>query len=133
MSLAYLKQEELEERFLFHIKSLVNEDIIKGDGNPNFKELKRIFESVDDNHDNFISQTELEDLIGNVFELQKDDIPMEYAKATIMSHFDDDNSGNISWEEFEKGCNKWMEKWKIVTNSSNSASGNLWEKASPIY
>ncbi|KAJ0872433.1 putative EF-hand domain pair protein CML [Helianthus annuus] len=42
-SLAYLQQEELEERFLFHIKSLVNEDIIKEDGNPNFKELKRCY------------------------------------------------------------------------------------------
>ncbi|KAL9994272.1 putative EF-hand domain-containing protein [Helianthus debilis subsp. tardiflorus] len=127
-SLAYLKQEELEERLRFHAKRLINEDIIKEDGSPNFKELKSIFKKVDENDDNFISQTELEDLIGNVFELQKDDIPMEYAKATIMSHFDDDNSGNISLEEFEKGCKKWMEKWKIVPNSSNSASGNLWEK-----
>lgn len=92
-----------------------------------------IFKRADIDNDQCISHEELEHLIQKVFELEKDQISKEYAKAEILTHFDDDGSGKIDWLEFQKGCTKWLRKWKNVANSSNSLSKNIWKQATNVY
>lgn len=93
-------------------------------------QLCSIFERADLDKNGCISPDELELLIGEVFKLEKDYISKEYAKAEILNHFDEDKNGMINWLEFQKGCTKWLKKWKNDANTSCSISKNLWKQAS---
>ncbi|KAD3337388.1 hypothetical protein E3N88_32908 [Mikania micrantha] len=131
-SLAYLKQENLRNRFFYHVQRLAEDDLVDEHGKPNFKAFESVFARADVDNDGYISRDELENLIEKVFELEKDNISKEYAKAEILTHFDDDNSGMINWSEFTKGCSKWLQKWKSVAIGSNSVSTNLWKQVEKV-
>ncbi|KAI3826281.1 hypothetical protein L1987_00326 [Smallanthus sonchifolius] len=131
-SLAHLKEENLRIRFFYHVQRLAEGDLIDEHGNPNLEAFKSIFESADVDKNGYISHVELELLIGKVFELEKDHISKEYAKALILTHFDDDKNGMISWLEFQKGCTKWLKKWKNDANTSNSVSKSLWKQVEKV-
>ncbi|KAI3510423.1 hypothetical protein L1887_17404 [Cichorium endivia] len=128
-SLAYLKEENLQTRFFYHVQRLAEDNLIDERGNPNFKTFDSIFKKADRDNDNCISHEELEILIQNEFGLQNDQISNEYAKAEILTNFDDDGSGKIDWFEFQKGCTKWLQKWKTVANNTDLVSKNLWKQA----
>lgn len=85
-----------------------------------------IFAKWDKNTDGSIEHKELKGMIEEVFDQENDHISKEYAKTEILSHFDDDKSGLINWGEFQRGCTKWLKKWKDVENDSNHVSKNLW-------
>ncbi|KAI3683697.1 hypothetical protein L1987_84210 [Smallanthus sonchifolius] len=131
-SLAYLKEENLRIRFLYHIQRLAEDDLIDEHGNPNSEAFLRAFTKLDGDKDDCISHEELERLIVEEFKLVKDDIFKEYAKAEIFIHFDDDKSGKINLLEFQKGCTKWLEKCKNDANTSNSVSKNLWKQVEEV-
>ncbi|KAI3739923.1 hypothetical protein L2E82_30336 [Cichorium intybus] len=131
-SLAYMKQEHLRTRFFYHVQRLAEDDLIDEHGNPNLKAFESIFQTADTDGDDCISEEELERLIQKVFELEKDKISQEYAKAEILTHFDGDKSGKINLPEFKKGCTKWLEKWKNVANNSDVVSKNLWEQVKKV-
>ena len=87
------------------------------------------FDEADINKDKHISYDELEHLVVKMFELEKDNISKEYAKAEILIHFDKDKNKMISWDEFEKGCTNWLEE----ATSSGSVPKNIWNQASYAY
>ncbi|KAK1411881.1 hypothetical protein QVD17_32712 [Tagetes erecta] len=132
-TLAYLKEENLQIRFLYHIEKLANDKLIDNDGNPNLKEFERIFKIIDKNNDERISRDEVKTLFENVFDLEKDHISTEYAKVELFNHFDDNKSELINWPEFQNGCTKWLKKWKqddanTSKISSNSGSKSIWKQ-----
>ncbi|KAI3739930.1 hypothetical protein L2E82_30344 [Cichorium intybus] len=126
--LEYLKQEHLRTRFSYHVRRLAKDDLIDEHGNPNHKAFESMFIAADSDKNNRISAEELEHLIEKVFELETDQISMEYAKAEILTHFDSDKSGEINMSEFIDGCTKWLEKRKNVANNSALVFKNLWEQ-----
>nr|XP_043611425.1 sodium/calcium exchanger NCL2-like [Erigeron canadensis] len=131
-SLAYLKQENLQTRFVYHVQRLAEDELIDEHGNPKFEPFESIFVRADTDNDDCISHEELEHLILKVFELEKDHISIEYAKAEILTHFDDDKSGKINRTEFKKGCTKWLGKWKNDANSSGSLTKTLWKQVEKV-
>ncbi|PWA84146.1 EF-hand domain pair [Artemisia annua] len=94
-SLAYLKQENLRTRLFYHLQELAHNDLLNEQGDFNFPCLERIFDKADKDGDGSISRGELEQLFKEVFELEKDNISIEYAKAEILIHFDKDEDGEI--------------------------------------
>ncbi|KAI3510844.1 hypothetical protein L1887_17981 [Cichorium endivia] len=124
--LAYLKQAHLRTRFFYHVQRLAEDDLIDEHGNPNLIAFENVFLKADEDHDDRISEEELEHLIEKEFELERDQISKEYAKAEILTHFDSDKSGRINRFEFKKGCTKWLEKWKNVANNSDAVSKKIW-------
>ncbi|KAK9058703.1 hypothetical protein SSX86_023545 [Deinandra increscens subsp. villosa] len=130
--LVYLKKENLRIRFFYHIQRLAEANLIDEHGNPNSEAFKSIFERADVDKDGCISKDELEHLVGDVFELEEDHISIEYAKAEILTHFDDDKNGLINRLEFQKGCAKWFKKWKNDANNSSSFFKNLWKQVEKV-
>ncbi|XP_071687653.1 sodium/calcium exchanger NCL-like [Rutidosis leptorrhynchoides] len=127
-TMAYLRQENLQGRFIDHVQKLAEKKLIDEQGNPDHEAFKNIFIKYDNDKDMCISHTELEHLIDEVFGLNNKTISKEYAKAEILTHFDDDKSQKINVEEFEKGCTKWLQKWK----NDASTSASIWKKVEII-
>ena len=98
-----------------------------------YLKFSRIFDKADKDGDGCISHEELEHLVGEVFDLEKDNISKEYAKAEILIHFDRDKNRKISWEEFKQGCTNWLKKLENEANSSGSTFKNIQNQASYAY
>ncbi|GJU15235.1 EF-hand domain pair containing protein [Tanacetum coccineum] len=123
-------RENLTISFLEYIKKLAEHfDLVDKEGKPDFTCFKSFFYKFDEDKDGSISHGELEALVEEVFQLENDNISKEYAITEIFIHFDKNNNGKISWEEFEEECTNWLEKWNNEANSSGSAYKIIWDEA----
>ncbi|KAK9265345.1 hypothetical protein L1049_027214 [Liquidambar formosana] len=105
--LEYVKHEHLILKILQHVQNHALARILTDDGAPNVLGIRRLFEKIDLDGDNCISQTELKRLIMN---LKFGDMPLDVDKAVskMMEEFDTSGDHLISEEEFVAGFAKWL-------------------------
>nr|XP_043625696.1 sodium/calcium exchanger NCL2-like [Erigeron canadensis] len=118
-SVAYLKEEQFQEKFLTKLSNLASEYLYK-EGKPNIKAIESIFKSSG-GEDDYLDQKELETFIRKNIDDENDDISIAFQVKEIIRHFDTDGKEGISKAEFVQGCTKWLNKWN-APGLSNSHS-----------
>ncbi|EEF40235.1 calcium ion binding protein, putative [Ricinus communis] len=117
--LAYAKHNHVISGMLKHFKDTASERLLTDDGEPKKEVIKKLFQDIDQNGDNFLSVSELKALIiGICFEeiqFDRDD-----AAKKIMKEFDTSKDNHIDITEFENGIVKWHNEAKQAAISTNS-------------
>lgn len=109
--------EQLMAKILKHVENqaLEAEHILNDDGSPNIEHIKEIFHQYDSNGNNFITRSELENLIASVkygeVQFNSDDLVIK-----VMKDFDTDCNNMIDKHEFIGGIIRWLNKAIRVIN-----------------
>ncbi|KAI3525208.1 hypothetical protein L1887_03883 [Cichorium endivia] len=105
------KEEEmmkiLVSEIIRHVQSLPLGNFYNEDGKPNISAIKGLFERIDLDKDNFISQSELKRLIMEV-DSQKIPENVDEATAKVMQNFDESGDQQIDLQEFINGFRNWL-------------------------
>ncbi|KAL2475260.1 sodium/calcium exchanger family protein/calcium-binding EF hand family protein [Abeliophyllum distichum] len=132
------RPEEIDlimSKILKHAESqiLKAESLVTEDGKPNTDSIKSLFRQFDNDNNNEISKTELEQLIRTVkfegFQPNYKDVIKE-----LFKDFDKDGNHTIDEPEFVDGVEKWIDKAIQVADCSDKTSSIdefdriVWEK-----
>ncbi|CAI9286509.1 unnamed protein product [Lactuca saligna] len=130
------KEEEmmkiLVSEIIRHVQRLPLGNFYNQDGTPNISAIKGLFERIDLDKDNFISQSELKRLIMEV-DFQKVPENVDEATAKIMQDLDESGDQQIDLDEFINGFRNWLNSsnGEIIPKSPGSktdASEKPWER-----
>ncbi|XP_027061163.1 sodium/calcium exchanger NCL2-like [Coffea arabica] len=109
--LEYIKHEHLVVDILNHVQNHEIGAVLTPKGAPNVTAIRRLFRNTDHDGDNFISVSELQELLKEIkfrnVELDKDE-----ATAEMLRDFDMDADEKISIDEFVSGVTKWLDDTK---------------------
>ncbi|KAI3803511.1 hypothetical protein L1987_31665 [Smallanthus sonchifolius] len=130
------KEEEMMKilisEIIRHVQSFPLENFYNEDGTTNISAIKRLFERIDLDKDNFVSQSELKTLI---MELNSKKIQENVDEATAKIMHDLDTSGDqqIDEQEFIIGFKEWLNtsNYELIPKSPgpiNNASQRPWER-----
>ncbi|KAI3774957.1 hypothetical protein L1987_49522 [Smallanthus sonchifolius] len=122
-----LISEIIRQAQSFQLENFYNED-----GTTNISAIKRLFERIDLDKDNFVSQSELKTLI---MELNSEILPeaVDEATAKIMHDLDTSGDQQIDEQEFIDGFKEWLNtsNYELIPKSPepiNDASLTPWGK-----
>ncbi|KAL3617641.1 hypothetical protein CASFOL_037962 [Castilleja foliolosa] len=128
------KREEREmmkhliPNILKHLPNAVYGSLLTEDGHPDIPALKRLFKDIDLDKDDYISYSELKELINNIkFGI----IPYDpnVAAAKIMEELDVNRDERINEEEFVSGLSEWLNTtYKERDNSEEDEDENNYQK-----
>ncbi|KAM3696990.1 hypothetical protein ACJW30_06G079600 [Castanea mollissima] len=107
--IAYVKHKHFIFKILEHLRKKSLGKLLREDGEPDTEIIKKLFSSIDENHDNCISDSELRALmVGIIF----DEIVLDQNDAVnkIMNDFDTSGDSQINVEEFVSGISRWLKK-----------------------
>ncbi|KAL3652602.1 hypothetical protein CASFOL_002283 [Castilleja foliolosa] len=113
---------------LKHLQNAVYGTLLTEDGHPDIPALKRLFKDIDLDKDDYISYSELKELINNIkFGI----IPYDpnLAAAKIMEELDVNRDERINEEEFVSGLSEWINTtYKERANSEEDEDENNYQK-----
>ncbi|KAK7335102.1 hypothetical protein VNO80_26873 [Phaseolus coccineus] len=125
-------KKQLICEILKHVQSDVIGSLLTVDGKPDEHAIKGLFVKIDRNRDNFISQSELRELIMNI-KFVKASMEVEEAVALVIEELDIDNDRIINEDEFVAGFHKWLSSTSAPAPVSHSESQEdmyqTWEEA----
>ncbi|XP_028763668.1 sodium/calcium exchanger NCL1-like [Neltuma alba] len=90
-----------------HIQSDLVVSLLTDDGKPDEIAIRRLFDKMDANEDNFISRPELRKLLKEI-NIAKASIDVEEAANKFIEELDVNRDHVISEEEFISGLKKWL-------------------------
>ncbi|KAG2372008.1 Sodium/calcium exchanger [Vigna angularis] len=114
-------KKQLICEILKHVQSDVVGSLLTVDGKPDEQAIRGLFVKIDRNRDNFISQSELRELIMNI-KFVKASMEVEEAVALVIEELDIDNDRIINEEEFVSGFQKWLSSTSAPAPVSHSES-----------
>ncbi|MED6111475.1 hypothetical protein PIB30_052597, partial [Stylosanthes scabra] len=120
----------LISEILRHVQSDMVESLLTNDGKPDETAIRRLFEKIDRNKDNCISESELKELMMNIT-FVKASMEVEEAVALVIDELDRDKDHTIDEEEFVAGFQKWLNS--TTSSTSNPASLSSSESQGDIY
>lgn len=88
-----------------------------------------MFADVDKDHNNSVSNVEMETLVLEIIGTGKLKIDQKFAVSEIMKTFDGDGNSRIGEEEFIAGCKRWIEETPQPSENSDP-SKNIFHEAS---
>ncbi|KAM3338323.1 sodium/calcium exchanger NCL isoform X1 [Capsicum galapagoense] len=111
-----VKIEELVPRVLKQIQNQVieSEDLLKDDGSPNIESIKKLFRKLDDDHNSYLTPSELEKLMGNA-KFREAHLNQKASVEEIMKDFDQNDDHMIDENEFLRGVTYWLRNAKQTT------------------
>lgn len=116
--IAYAKHKHVISGILQHLKMRALGWLLDEDGEPNKEVIDKLFCTIDQNNDGYLSAAELRALIIGVrfdqIELNKDD-----AVENVMKEFDTSHDDRIDADEFFVGVSKWLNVAKSVANANS--------------
>ncbi|KAF7822662.1 Sodium/calcium exchanger NCL2 [Senna tora] len=129
-------KKHLISAILRHIQSNMVGSLLTEDGKPDELAIRRLFEKIDKNKDNYISQSELREVLMNVNYVQAS-ISVEEAVSKVIEELDHDNDSVISEEEFVTGLQKWLgsssSSPKLLSDSESQEDiFQMWEEADMV-
>ncbi|RDY04255.1 Sodium/calcium exchanger NCL2, partial [Mucuna pruriens] len=128
-------KKQLISEILRHVQSDMVGSLLTADGKPNEHSIRGLFEKIDRNRDNFISHSELRELIMNI-KFVKVSMEVEEAVALVIEELDIDKDHIINEEEFVAGFEKWLSSTSAPAPVSDSESQEdiflTWEEADTV-
>ncbi|KAK1416723.1 hypothetical protein QVD17_25839 [Tagetes erecta] len=129
------KEEEMMKilisEIIIHAQSFLLGDFYNEDGTANISAIKRLFERIDVDKDNYVSQSELKRLI---MEINSEKIPEDIDEVTakIMKDLDTSGDQQIDEQEFIHGFKEWLNtsNYELIPKSpgpTTDASLKPWE------
>ncbi|KAM3744815.1 hypothetical protein ACB098_06G079900 [Castanea mollissima] len=107
--IAYVKHKHFIFKILEHLRKKSLGRLLREDGEPDTEIIKKLFSSIDENHNNCISDSELRALmVGIIF----DEIVLDQNDAVnkIMNDFDTSGNSTLEEDEFVSGISRWLKK-----------------------
>ncbi|KAF7140596.1 hypothetical protein RHSIM_Rhsim06G0204300 [Rhododendron simsii] len=105
------EHEELISEVLRHVQSSAIGSLYMENGRPNIPIIRRLFEGIDLDKDNCISQSELRQLVGDI---KFRNVPLDSDEVVdkLMEELDISGDQMINEEEFVTGVSKWLDTSK---------------------
>ncbi|KAL4375792.1 hypothetical protein GQ457_02G037970 [Hibiscus cannabinus] len=127
------KEREMDENLiselLSHFQSNTIGSLLTDDGKPDTTAINRLFETIDKDGDNCISQQELEELISDV---KFGTVPLNPNEivAKVIEELDTSGDRKIDQDEFINGISKWLKtsQKEATTPSSNQAQDDFYHQ-----
>ncbi|VVA16620.1 PREDICTED: sodium/calcium exchanger [Prunus dulcis] len=114
--IAYAKHKHVISGLLQHLTN--QERLLTVDGEPDEEIIKKLFKTIDQDSDGYLSFSELRALIVGIrfdeIELDKND-----AVNKVMKDFDTSHDSRISVDEFWVGVSKWLKEAKRAGNANS--------------
>ncbi|KAK8633393.1 hypothetical protein V6N13_014239 [Hibiscus sabdariffa] len=122
--------ENLISELLSHFQSNTIGSLLTDDGKPDTTAINRLFETIDKDGDNCISQQELEEVISDV---KFGTVPLNPNEivAKVIEELDTSGDCKIDQDEFVNGISKWLktsQKEATSTPSSNQAQDDFYQQ-----
>ncbi|PON81598.1 Parvalbumin [Trema orientale] len=110
--LAYAKHKHVMSGFLKYLRrSSSLGKLFTANGEPDKVVLQKLFKTVDQNSDGYLTMNDLRALIIG-FQFEEVDIDSDEAVAQVMKDFDTSHDTQIDESEFVKGFTRWLNKAK---------------------
>ncbi|KAK9269651.1 hypothetical protein L1049_001429 [Liquidambar formosana] len=122
--LEYVKHEHLILKILQHVQNHALARILTDDGAPNVLGIRRLFEEIDRDGDDFISPSELKELLLQI-KFRKSDADKDKAMAEVLKQFDMDGDRKITKEEFVDAITRWLDETKQTINKEYYSKNSL--------
>ncbi|KAK8527463.1 hypothetical protein V6N13_085293 [Hibiscus sabdariffa] len=111
--LAFVKHKHVISGILRHLKMHSLGRLLTDDGEPNTEIIKKLFETVDENHDGALSPTELKALIIGI-RFEEIDLDRDDAVRKVLEDFDTSRDSLVQEDEFVRGISKWIYEAKQI-------------------
>ncbi|PQP98195.1 uncharacterized protein Pyn_30670 [Prunus yedoensis var. nudiflora] len=129
--LEFVKHGLLVSSILQHVQKHALGRVLTVKGAPNIYAIRRLFEEVDEDGDNYISLSEVKELLLEIKFISTED-DKDKGTAEVMKQFDLDHDGKLTKDEFINGFTKWIDEVKAVHKQSTQRSlENIYEVFQP--
>ncbi|XP_020418501.1 uncharacterized protein LOC18778993 isoform X2 [Prunus persica] len=129
--LEFVKHGHLVSSILQHVQKHALGRLLTVQGAPNLYAIRRLFEEVDEDGDNYISLSEVKELLLEIKFISTED-DKDKGTAEVMKQFDLDRDGKITKDEFINGFTKWIDEVKAVHKQHTQRSlENIYEVFQP--
>lgn len=105
--LAYAKHKHIISGILKHLHMCALGRLVSDDGTPNTEVLSKLFNTIDENGDGYLSASELRALIIGI-EFQGINLDEHDAVDKVMKEFDTSGDFRVDFVEFIEGISKWL-------------------------
>ncbi|GMJ05286.1 Na+/Ca2+ exchanger [Hibiscus trionum] len=105
--LAFVKHKHVISGILRHLKMHSLGRLLTDDGEPNTEIIKKLFATIDENHDGALSPTELKALIIGI-RFEEIDLDRDDAVRKVLEDFDTSLDSLVQEDEFIRGITKWI-------------------------
>ncbi|XVF18740.1 hypothetical protein REPUB_Repub11eG0049100 [Reevesia pubescens] len=109
--LEFVNHDHLILRILQHVQKHAIGRILTHDGAPNVIAIRRLFEEIDQDRNDYISPSELKELLLEV-NFPRSNTNKEKAIEEVLNEFDLDGDQKITKDEFVNGFTKWLDEAK---------------------
>ncbi|PIM99932.1 hypothetical protein CDL12_27561 [Handroanthus impetiginosus] len=117
--LAYAKHKHVIAGILKNLKMRALGKLATEDGRPNEEVLRKLFRTIDDNHDEYLSHAELKALVVGI-RFEEINLDQDDAVEKVMKDFDTAQDLRVDTNEFIVGVGRWLEEAR-GTKASNLA------------
>ncbi|GKV02061.1 hypothetical protein SLEP1_g14544 [Rubroshorea leprosula] len=111
--IAYVKLKHVMSGILKRLKQQALGRLLSDKGEPKEDVIEKLFQTVDENHNGYLSASELRALMVGI-RFKEIDWDKDDAVDKVMKDFDTSNDNLISKAEFVAGVKKWLSKAKRV-------------------
>uniref|UniRef100_A0A7N2M9E9 EF-hand domain-containing protein n=1 Tax=Quercus lobata TaxID=97700 RepID=A0A7N2M9E9_QUELO len=119
--------KDLIQEILRHVQSNVVGGLLKEDGTPDTHSIKRLFEKMEHDSNNCISQHELKELIADI-KFGKLPLDVEEAVLKLIEELDTDGDHLINEDEFVSGFAKWLGTTDNQDPSTTESQDDIYQK-----
>ncbi|XP_050247780.1 sodium/calcium exchanger NCL1-like isoform X2 [Quercus robur] len=119
--------KDLIQEILRHVQSNVVGGLLKEDGTPDTNSIKRLFEKMEHDSNNCISQHELKELIADI-KFGKLPLDVEEAVLKLIEELDTDGDHLINEDEFVSGFAKWLDTTDNQDLSTTESQDDIYQK-----
>ncbi|KAI3895513.1 hypothetical protein MKW92_010189 [Papaver armeniacum] len=117
--MAYAKHKHVIAGLLKHMHGL--DRFLTDDGEPDEEVIRKLFKTIDENGDAYLSDAELRALIIGI-RFDEIDLNKEDAVKKLLRDFDTSGDSQVDEEEFIEGISKWLKEAKRSVTSANSST-----------
>ncbi|KAJ7948715.1 Calcium-binding EF-hand [Quillaja saponaria] len=118
--IAFVKHKHVILGLLQHLKQRALGRLLRDDGEPDKEIIKKLFSTIDENDDNYLSVSELRALIVGI-RFEEIDLNHDDAVDKVMKDFDTSRDARVSSEEFVSGICRWLNRAKRSQVTSGDA------------